>query len=123
MDDDEIRACYDGRGRVELLPGRATAAHRRRAEEIARALGYRLLAVENLGRAGVRLLYERDDGPRARRRAELTIARLRAGGPTASEVEQPPPPPLAALPARRRVPPLRHFRRPLRPRPPSVRNR
>jgi len=31
--DDEVRACFDGRGRVELLPGRATASQQRRADE------------------------------------------------------------------------------------------
>ncbi|QIZ00227.1 hypothetical protein HEP87_48390 [Streptomyces sp. S1D4-11] len=51
---DEIRARFDGRGRVELSPGHATAAKRRRIEEIAHPLGYRLLAIQNLGRAGVR---------------------------------------------------------------------
>lgn len=93
-----MRACFDGHGRVELLPGRATASQQRRADEIAHALGYRRLAAQNLGRLGVRLVYERDDGPQARRRAELTIARLRAGGPMASVVEPPPPPPPAPPP-------------------------
>ncbi|MEU3922370.1 hypothetical protein [Streptomyces sp. NPDC029004] len=93
MKDDEIRARFDGRGHVELLPGNDTASKRRRIEEIAHALGYRLLAVHNLGFAGVRLDYERDDTPQARRRNELTIARLRAGGPLLPAVEPPPPPP------------------------------
>ncbi|MFF7890235.1 hypothetical protein ACH40F_58460 [Streptomyces sp. NPDC020794] len=47
-------ARVDGRGRVELSPGHATAAKRRRIEEIAHVLGYRLLAIQNLGRAGSR---------------------------------------------------------------------
>ncbi|WP_063768236.1 hypothetical protein, partial [Streptomyces xanthophaeus] len=81
MKDEEIRSRFDGRGRVELLPGRTTAAQQHRTEEIAHALGYRLLAVHNLGFAGMRLDFERDDTPVARRRNELTIARLRAGGP------------------------------------------
>ncbi|WP_406275152.1 hypothetical protein OHT93_29365 [Streptomyces sp. NBC_00191] len=93
MKDDEIRARFDGRGRVELLPGNATASKRRRIEEIAHALGYRPLAVHNLGLAGIRLDYERDDTPQARRRSELTIARLRAGGPLLPAIEPPPPPP------------------------------
>ncbi|MDK0524358.1 hypothetical protein [Streptomyces sp. ML-6] len=93
MKDDEIRASFDGRGRVELRIGHVTAARRRRIEEIAHALGYRLVMVENLGQLGIRLVHERDDGPIARRRAELTIARLRADGPLLPAVEPPPPPP------------------------------
>ena len=96
--DDEVPACFDGRGRVELLPGLATAAEQRRIEEIAHALGYRLVAVEGLGRAGVRLVYERDDGPLARRRSEMAVERLRAGGPLLWGTEPPPPPPPAAPP-------------------------
>ncbi|WP_137990548.1 hypothetical protein [Streptomyces vilmorinianum] len=65
-----------GRGRVKLRPGHATASQRTRIEEIAHALGYH----------GVRLVHERDDGPRARRR-------LRAGGPLLPAVEPPEPPP------------------------------
>ncbi|MEU6985313.1 hypothetical protein ABZ946_18075 [Streptomyces sp. NPDC046324] len=91
--DDEIRARFDGRGCVELLPGGVSAAKRRRMDEIAHALGYRLRAVEELGLAGVRLVYDRDDGPQARRRSELTIARLREGGQLLPAVEPPPPPP------------------------------
>ncbi|RPK68636.1 MULTISPECIES: hypothetical protein [unclassified Streptomyces] len=92
MKDDEIRASFDGRARVKLLPDRATASNRHRIEEIAHALGYQLLATESLVEFGIRLVYERDDAPTARRRAELTIARLRAGGPLLPAVEPPPPP-------------------------------
>ncbi|MFB7708358.1 hypothetical protein [Streptomyces sp. NPDC056105] len=81
MKDDEVRARFDGRGRVELIPGLSTAAKPARIEEIAHALGYQRFSIENLGRAGVRLVHARDDGPQARRRAEPTIARLREGGP------------------------------------------
>ncbi|MFG2751763.1 hypothetical protein [Streptomyces xanthophaeus] len=145
MKDEDIRSRFDGRGRVELLPGRTTAAQQRRTEEIAHALGYRLLAVHNLGFAGVRLDFERDDTPVARRRNELTIARLRAGGPVLPAVEPPappppappppatsprgrrqpsrppamPPPPPPAAPARPRVPPPPPFP-PLPPPPPPV---
>lgn len=105
MKDDEIRSRFDGRGSVVLLPGHASAPRQRQIEEIARALGYRLLTTESLGPAGVRLVYERDDGPLARRRTELTIARLRAGGPLLPAVEPPPPPPPGPPPmARRRWP-------------------
>ncbi|TXS54798.1 hypothetical protein EAO76_44215, partial [Streptomyces sp. sk2.1] len=93
MKDDEIRAGFDGRARVELRTGHGTAASRLRTDEIAHALGYRLITAENLGQLGIRLVYERDDGPIARRRAELTIAQLRAGGPLLPAVEPPPPPP------------------------------
>ncbi|MFC9497529.1 hypothetical protein [Streptomyces sp. NPDC056982] len=98
MKDDEVRARFDGRGRVELIPGLSTAAKLGRIEDIAHALGYQRLAIENLGRAGTRLVYERDDGPQARRRAELTIARLSEGGPLLPAIEPPPPPPPSALP-------------------------
>ncbi|MFD9030424.1 hypothetical protein ACFVZW_04540 [Streptomyces sp. NPDC059567] len=98
MNDDEIRARFDGRARVELILGDVTASGRSRIDEIAHALGYRLLAVHNLGYARFRLDYERDEDPRARRRTELTIARLRAGGPLLPAVEPPPPPPPATPP-------------------------
>lgn len=105
-----MRSRFDGRGRVELLPVRTTAAQQRRTEEIAHALGYRLLAVHNLGFVGLRLDFERDDTPVARRCNALTIARLRAGGPVLPAVEPPAPPPPAPPPTtsprgRRRVQP------------------
>ncbi|MBM7439407.1 hypothetical protein JOC24_002829 [Streptomyces sp. HB132] len=112
MKDDEIRSRFDGRGRVVLLPGHASAPRQRRIEEIARALGYRLLTTESLGSAGVRLVYERDDGPLARRRTELTIARLRAGGPLLPAMEPPPPPPPGPPPT---APAQRRTRQPVRP--------
>ncbi|MER6348071.1 hypothetical protein ACWC10_04340 [Streptomyces sp. NPDC001595] len=111
--DDEIRARFDGRGRVELLPGHADAARRRRVDEIADALGYRPLAVHNLGLAGVRLDYARDDDPLARRRAEQSIARLRAGVPLLPVPASPPPPPPPP-------PPVAPEPRPRRPRPSST---
>ncbi|MFJ1567475.1 hypothetical protein [Streptomyces erythrochromogenes] len=40
MKDDDIRSRFDGRGRVALLPGQATAVQRSRIEEIAHALRY-----------------------------------------------------------------------------------
>ncbi|MEU3401593.1 hypothetical protein [Streptomyces filamentosus] len=110
MDDDEVRARFDGGGRVELRPGnRLTTAGRERIEAIAHALGYRLVGVENLGFLyGVKLVYERDDGPLARRRNELAVARLRAGGPLLLGVEPPapplPPPPPPAVPPTGRPP-------------------
>ncbi|MGW8682519.1 hypothetical protein ACWGNN_15920 [Streptomyces sp. NPDC055817] len=104
MKDDEVRARFDGRGRVELIPGLSTAAKLGRIEDIAHALGYQRLAIENLGRAGTRLVYERDDGPQARRRAELTIARLSEGGPLLPAIEPPPPPLPSALPRPSRRP-------------------
>lgn len=118
MNDDEIRGSFDGRGRVDLLLGLTTAAKQHRIEEIAHAFGYRLLATQNLGRAGVRLLYERDDDPRARRRAELSVARLRAGGPLLSAVESPPPPPPGPPPPVSSQPRPRQPTRPPSPPPP-----
>ncbi|MFI9254521.1 hypothetical protein [Streptomyces sp. NPDC053069] len=74
-----------------------------RAEGIAQALGYRLIATEESRGAGlafgcrtplsVRLLFRRDDDPRARRRAERTVERLRTGGPVLADDELPAPPP------------------------------
>jgi hypothetical protein len=49
--DDEIRARFDGRSRVELLLGPVSASQRDRVEQIAHALGYRLLSMHPL-RAG-----------------------------------------------------------------------
>ncbi|MFH7336691.1 hypothetical protein [Streptomyces sp. KHY 26] len=88
MTDDEIRSRFDGRGMVEIRGGELIKA---RAEPIAHALGYRLVSTETRrpatsllgyrGPATLGLFFRRDDDPRARRRAEQTIERLRAGGP------------------------------------------
>ncbi|GGU90293.1 hypothetical protein GCM10010260_25870 [Streptomyces filipinensis] len=120
MQADEIRSRFDGRGQVELRLG---TGHRALAERIAHALGYRLVLAEQLsgpsavllgyrGPVTVRLLFRRDDDPRARRRAERTIERLRAGGPVLADDEPPPPPPPPPAPAP-----------PLTPRPPQPRPR
>ncbi|MFF5025865.1 hypothetical protein ACFY2J_16830 [Streptomyces collinus] len=100
------------------------------AVRIAYVLGYELISAEQsrgpglvLGlpqpAATVRLVFRRDDDPRARRRAELTIARLRAGGPvlTDDELDPPPPPPSDPPPFVPR-PPRPRPRRSLEPRPP-----
>ncbi|MDF6022598.1 hypothetical protein [Streptomyces sp. JH34] len=119
MEDDEIRARFDGRSRVDLLPGHVTAQRQRRIEEMGHALGYRLLDTQGLGPRGVRLVYERDDGPLARRRAELTVARLRAGGPLLPVMEPPaPPPPGPPPPAPAPRPPRQPSRPPSGPPPP-----
>ncbi|MFI7294081.1 hypothetical protein [Streptomyces sp. NPDC050121] len=117
MRDEEIIAHFDGRGRVEL---RTRASRKRRIEEITHALGYRLLATHNLGRGRIGLHFVRDDGPLARRRAEQTIERLRAGGPVLPEfVEVPPPPPAPPpLPPSVAPPALRVPSRPPIPPPP-----
>ncbi|GGQ83292.1 hypothetical protein GCM10010216_51320 [Streptomyces flaveolus] len=120
MDDDEIRTRFDGRARVELLPGGFTASKQRRADETAHALGYRLLATQQLWPSGVRLVYERDDAPQAQRRRELTIARLRAGGPLLSEIEPPPPPPPGPPPPAPTRPPQQPTRPPAEPPPPPT---
>ncbi|WP_258573807.1 hypothetical protein [Streptomyces sp. KM273126] len=93
MKDEEVVARFDGRGRVELLLGRLENVFQRNVEEIAHAFGYRLLSTEIVGRARIRYLYERDDASPARRRAELTIARLHTGGPVLPALESPPSPP------------------------------
>ncbi|MCQ9135058.1 hypothetical protein KMS84_30375, partial [Streptomyces sp. IBSBF 2807] len=94
MTDEEIIRHFDGRGRVRLQFPHATSAERcRRMMAIAHALGYKALSTDALGRGEFPRLYERDDAPDARRRAEQTIARLRAGGPVLPGIEPPPPPP------------------------------
>ncbi|OIJ92664.1 hypothetical protein [Streptomyces colonosanans] len=93
MKSEEIVALFDGRGRIELLLGTLENLFTRNVEGIAHALGYRLLSTEVIGRTRIRYCFERDDAPLARRRAELTIARLRAGGPVLPACEPPPPPP------------------------------
>ncbi|WP_406109691.1 hypothetical protein OG698_43630 [Streptomyces sp. NBC_01003] len=118
MKDEEVRALFDGRGRVELIPGRPTTARLGRIEEIAHALGYQQHSIENLGRGGLRLVYGRDDCPQARRRAELTIARLREGGPLLPAIEPPPPPPPTPPPPAPSQAPPRQRSRPLSAPPP-----
>ncbi|MFJ6561795.1 hypothetical protein ACIQMV_18380 [Streptomyces sp. NPDC091412] len=94
MKSEEIVALFDGRGRIELTLNFLKDAISRNVEEIAHALGYRLLSTEVTdSRTRIRYRFERDDAPLARRRAELTIARLRAGGPVLPAWEPPPPPP------------------------------
>ncbi|MFJ8584734.1 hypothetical protein ACIRD2_08750 [Streptomyces sp. NPDC093595] len=119
MKDEEIRTRFDGRGRVELLPGNLPYTGQRRIEEIAHALGYRLTAADRLYPVGVRLVYDRDDTPQARRRAELSIARLRAGRPLLPATEPPvPPPPPPPPPAPAQLQPRRPSRPPSEPPPP-----
>ena len=93
MKSEEIVALFDGRGRVELRLNFLENVFTRNVEGIAHALGYRLLSTEVIGHTLIRYRFERDDGPLARRRAELTIARLRAGGPVLPTGAPPPPPP------------------------------
>ncbi|MFF8992314.1 hypothetical protein ACF09H_20700 [Streptomyces sp. NPDC014983] len=126
MTDDEIRSRFDGRGLVEIRGGESIRA---RAEPIAHALGYRLVSTEThrpatsllgyRGPATLGLFFRRDDDPRARRRAEQAIERLRAGGPLLVEGESavPPPPPRPAPPLVPR-PPAPRPRRSLEPPPP-----
>ncbi|MFC9282734.1 hypothetical protein [Streptomyces collinus] len=129
MDADAIRSRFDGRGQVEI---RFTGGQPALVEAIARALGYELVSVEQRGGRPIdlgaidlrtarsyRLVFRRDDDPRARRRAELTIERLRAGGPvlTDDELVPPPPPPSPSPPFVPR-PPQPRPRRSLEPQPP-----
>jgi hypothetical protein len=93
MNDEEVVRQFDGRGRVQLRLGQLDPERNRRVVKIAHALGYRQITSGNLNRWDVSRLYERDDAPDARRRAEQTIARLRAGGPVLLATEPPPPPP------------------------------
>ena len=117
MNGDEIRSRFDGRGRVEF---RLDASALPRAKDIAHALGYRLLSSGRVSRWVHVLVFQRDDDPRARRRAEQTIERLRAGGPVLPDGElpaPPPPPPAPAPPLAPRQPEPRP-RRSLEPQPP-----
>ncbi|MEU2052037.1 hypothetical protein [Streptomyces bungoensis] len=52
MDDDALRACFDGRGRVEMRVDDATVAAR--AGQIAHALGYRRLSRRRSRHVGLR---------------------------------------------------------------------
>ncbi|MFJ6700617.1 hypothetical protein ACIQM4_31860 [Streptomyces sp. NPDC091272] len=104
MKDDEIRTQLDGRARVEMLLANVESGYRPRAEEVAHALGYRLVAYEFLRHAGQRLVCERDDAPNARRRAELSIERLRAGRPLLPVEEPYVPPPQPPPPVTPRAP-------------------
>ncbi|MGY3846930.1 hypothetical protein ACWV2X_17010 [Streptomyces hydrogenans] len=100
MDDDEMRRRFDGAARVQLMFRRGyTPASKQRAEAIGHALGYRPVIAESAGWRGIRLTFARDEAPDARRRRELTIARLRSGGPVLPPMETPPPP--APLPRHR----------------------
>ncbi|MEV7536140.1 hypothetical protein [Streptomyces hydrogenans] len=108
MDDDEMRRRFDGAARVQLMFRRGyTSASKQRAEAIAHALGYRPVIAESAGWRGIRLTFARDEAPDARRRRELTIARLRSGGPVLPPTETPPPAPLPPPPA---APPTRTAR-------------
>lgn len=117
MRDDEIRSHFDGRGRVEV---RLNVSALPRAKEIAHALGYQLLSSGRIARWVHVLVFQRDDDPLARRRAEQTVERLRAGGPVLSdgELPAPPPPPPAPAPPLTPRPPEPRPRRSLEPQPP-----
>nr|WP_240981694.1 MULTISPECIES: hypothetical protein [unclassified Streptomyces] len=83
----------------------ASPAGRQRIEAIAHALGYGLVETKGNGFYGVLLVFGRVEAPDARRRREMTLARLRAGGPVlpplAEPVPPPPPPPPPANPPSR----------------------
>ncbi|MFI2432456.1 hypothetical protein [Streptomyces sp. NPDC018693] len=99
MNEYELARHLDGRARVEVDVHRRFGVVRSgkvsdRFRPVAHALGYRLLRCVAVGKGGPdRYIFERDDEPQARRRAELSIARLRAGGPLLPAMEPPPPPP------------------------------
>ncbi|MEU0086258.1 hypothetical protein [Streptomyces sp. NPDC006274] len=111
MTGDGIRARFDGRSRVEVMLGPVSASKRERIEQIAHALGYRLLSMQSQFPSGLWCVFERDDSPLARRRNEPAIARLRAGEPLLGALDPPPPP---ASP-----PPVGSQPRPPRPRRPA----
>ncbi|MEU8692149.1 hypothetical protein [Streptomyces sp. NPDC048665] len=130
MDTDAIRSRFDGRGQVELRLGAEGTAL---AGQIAYALGYELVSAERQGGTAAGALgapyrtavtfvlhFRRDDDPRARRRAELTVERLRAGGPVLPDgaLDPPAPPPPAPAPPLVPRPPEPRPRRSLEPQPP-----
>ncbi|WP_078867949.1 hypothetical protein [Streptomyces sp. NRRL F-5727] len=101
MEDDEVRARFDDRSHVELMlhRRRLSDSKRQRIEDIAHALGYRLTGSTS-GYNTTVLTFQRVEAPDARRRRELTIERLRAGGPVLPPLaEAPPPPPPPPPPA------------------------
>jgi hypothetical protein len=117
MNDDELRARFDGRGVVTV---RLDVSAEGRAEEVGRALGYTVIQRGRIRRRLLELVFRRVDDPLTRRRAEQTVERLRAGGPVLPEGKQPsfpPPPPSPAPPLTLRQPPPRP-RRSLEPQPP-----
>jgi hypothetical protein len=120
MTDEEIIRHFDGRGRVHLQFPHTTSAERCRSMmAIAHTLGYKPLFTDTLGRREFPRFYERDDAPHARRRAEQTIERMRAGGPVLSPFEEtPPPPPPPPPPAGPRPSPRQRFQPPQGPPPP-----
>lgn len=119
MTDEEIIRHFDGHGRVHLQFPHTTSAERcRRMMAIAHALGYKPLFSDALGRREFPRFYERDDAPDARRRAERTIERLRAGGPVLAENDEAPPPPPPPPPVGPPPPPRQRFQVPDGPPPP-----
>ncbi|WP_328768968.1 hypothetical protein [Streptomyces sp. NBC_00286] len=81
MKDAEILAQFDGRGRAEFLLGGFEAMSSDKITAFAFEFGYDLYATETPSKSTMRLIYERNDSPTARRRAQQTVDRLRAGGP------------------------------------------
>jgi len=81
MRDEEILARFDGRGGTEFLLGGFEALNSHMITAIASKCGYDLRATELPGKSAMRLIYVRNDAPLARRRAQQTQERLRAGGP------------------------------------------
>ncbi|WP_406473888.1 hypothetical protein [Streptomyces sp. NBC_01615] len=84
MEDAEIIAYFDGRGRAEFLLGGLQVMHADKIAAIAYEFGYDLREVEMPSRGSYRMVYVRNDSPEVRRRAQQTLDRLRAGGPLLS---------------------------------------
>ncbi|MFD5803518.1 hypothetical protein [Streptomyces sp. NPDC127020] len=81
MKHEQIVAFFDGRGTAEITLRGVEVAQSNTIAAVAYELGYRLHATDIVTRSQWRLIYLRDDSPDVRRRAQHTMARLRAGGP------------------------------------------
>ncbi|MGW1052028.1 hypothetical protein [Streptomyces sp. NPDC002521] len=81
MKDAEILAHFDGRGQAEFLLGGFEGRQSDQITAIGYELGYDLQTTEMPSKSTIRLTFVRNDSPTARRRAQQSQDRLRAGGP------------------------------------------
>jgi len=108
MKDSEILPYFDGRPTADMLLTAFQISAGDRITAIAYELGYLQTEAGPASRTTYRMVFSRDDSPDARRRAEVAVGRIRAGGPVlfASPASLHAPgevSPLAAAAARRNV--------------------
>ncbi|MFC7894665.1 hypothetical protein [Streptomyces sp. NPDC057381] len=84
MNDADILAQFDGRGRAEFLLGGFESSDANKITAFGFEFGYDLHSTEIPSKSSMRLIYLRNDSPTARQRAWQTQARLAAGGPLLS---------------------------------------